>query len=188
MIIARSLRLCACLLLVAAPCLAAAIAPVSITPLETPPDGYAESIMMVNDRGEVAGGAWAGLYWSPALEMTILPPFGDGLSVVPDALNERGQVAGSALVEDPSSAPHYQLYLWSAADGLVSPGVLPGGEWIHVADMNNNGAIVGSSDDPSGPSAFGSSGFLWTREGGFEVLSLPANGLEGYPSAINDSS
>ena len=59
MIIARALRLCASLLLVAAPCFAAAIAPVGITPLATPADGYAESFMMVNDRGEVAGGAWA---------------------------------------------------------------------------------------------------------------------------------
>ena len=174
------------LLLVAAPCFAAAIAPVSITPLATPADGYAESIMMVNDRGEVAGGAWSGLYWSPALEMTHLPSFGEGLSVYRRPERARPD-RRERMVEDPSSTPHYQLYLWSPADGLVSPGVLPGGEWIHVADMNNNGAIVGSSDDPSARPPSAAPASSGPSRAATRCCPCPRTGWRAMPGAINDN-
>ncbi len=192
MIASSALRLCACLLLAAAPSLAAGVEPVTLTPLPVPMDGYSDSAYMVNDRGEVVGGLyanglWYGVSWSPLLEPLVLQPPADGYALFPDALNERGQIAGTITVDNAWGSPSFQLFRWSPVEGMLALGALPGGAGISISAMNNRGDIVGSGDDPWGPSAFGNSGFLWTRDGGYERLTLPPGGLEGFPTDINDN-
>ena len=109
-----------------------------------------------------------------------LPSVGEGLPVLPDALNERGQIAGSAMVED----PHPPRTI-SCTSGAPPRGWCRRGCCLAASDPRSRHEQQRGhrrvQRRPVGPSAFGSSGFLWTREGGYEVLALPANGLEGYP-------
>lgn len=189
--VARALRLCAALLLTAGPSFAAGIEPVTVARLPVPLDGYTLPARMVNDRGDLVGGVVAdgfeqGIFWSTLLEPTVMPAVMEGHAVQPDALNERGQVAGTARHDSAYGSDIPMLFLWSPEDGMIELGMLPEGEWISVSAMNNRGAIVGNGHDPSLLSPFDSSGYAWTPEGGYEVLPLPPGGLEGFPYDIND--
>lgn len=87
-------------------------------------------------------------------------------------INEHGQVTGwSAIPSKRRRAAH----LWDT-QRLLDLGTLPGARTAYAAALNNNGWVVGNSDDHP---------FLW-RNGAMEPLPALPGFLNGFPGAVND--
>lgn len=132
----------------------------------------------INARNQVAfdisgpGGAGIGKFYDGESVLDT------GLVIV-SALNDRGQVAGSAIVPE-TGALH--AYLWSEATGLVDLGTLgsPPGE-AAARDINNKGQVVGISGVDVGPGH----AVLWLPGGG--ILDLGTlGGVFSEATAINE--
>jgi probable HAF family extracellular repeat protein len=140
----------------------------------------------INDRGQVAYTLTNG----PAALRAL---FYDGTSIVEVdplgsthagaiALNDAGQVAGSALV---GSGPNTHAYVWTRSGGAIDLGTLTGVS-SGATDINNRGEVTGNSTTgTSFPHAF-----RWSAATGIEDLGV----LPGAPTfaftnatAISDS-
>lgn len=130
----------------------------------------------INDRNEVAfdiAGTFTGYFYDGN---TV---YDTGLGSV-RALNDRGQVIGSANVPE-TGALH--AYLWSLSTGLVhlEPAGPPPGESA-ARDINNRGQVVGATSVDSGPSHAA----FWDADG--SVLDLGTfGGVFSEAMAINDA-
>jgi probable HAF family extracellular repeat protein len=130
----------------------------------------------INDRNEVAFDT-AGPLIGKFYDGNIVHDTGLGLT---RALNDRGQVIGSANVPE-TGALH--AYLWSLSTGLVHLDVLgpPPGESA-PRGINNRGEVVGVTSVESGP---GHAAF-WNADG--SVLDLGTlGGVYSEATAINDA-
>ena len=63
-----------------------------------------------------------------------------------------------------------RAFLWNKTDGMQDLGVLPGGDSSRALDINDLGAVVGSSTIASGDHAF-----IWTRQAGMIDLNSTAS-------------
>lgn len=82
-------------------------------------------------------------------QVVFLPTL--GLSAGPQAINERGQVAGIAEV----TQSQWHLFLWDREGGMKDLGPCADARHFHRALLNNAGQIAGTAADPNGsPYAF----------------------------------
>jgi probable HAF family extracellular repeat protein len=96
------------------------------------------------------------------------------------ALNDQGQVAGSATVD--AAGTLYHAYRWSRQTGMVDLGRrLPGESTGN--DINNRGQVTGGAVFAPGQ---GRRGFLWTPQTGM-VVNIGTLDLSSYGSALNDA-
>ena len=108
---------------------------------------------------------------SPALyRVTVLPSLG-AQSVLPYAINERGQVAGLRRVKRV-----FRLFLWDRAGGMRDLGLESSGG----VDINNAGQIVTTTRDPNGTSQV----ILWDPISGSRIIGPP--GVVSVAHAINN--
>jgi probable HAF family extracellular repeat protein len=101
--------------------------------------------------------------------VTVLPSL-DGQSIMPCAINERGQVVGLRRVKRVS-----RLFLWDRAGGMRDLGIECGG-----ADINNAGQIVTTTIDPNGTHR----AVLWDPVSGIRIIGPP--GVNSVACAINN--
>jgi probable HAF family extracellular repeat protein len=126
------------------------------------------------------GDRWIGrgFLWSSGRGMVDLGSLG-GDSVSPAAIDERGDVAGTATTADGST----HVFRWSRGTGMVDLGGI--GVTLAVRGLTDSGAIAGSWRPGSATSDYRS--FLYTPGCGFQDLGLPV-AAEGaaFVSALND--
>ena len=65
-----------------------------------------------------------------------------------------------------------RAFLWTQATGMQDLGVLRGGNSSQALDINDMGAVVGTSTSSSGDRAF-----VWTQQGGMRDLNSAAASL-----------
>jgi probable HAF family extracellular repeat protein len=67
-----------------------------------------------------------------------------------------------------------RAFLWTQATGMQELGVIPGGNSSRALDINDMGAVVGSSTSSSGDRAF-----IWTKQEGMTDLNSAASVASG---------
>lgn len=96
------------------------------------------------------------------------------------ALNDQGQIAGSATVD--AAGTLYHAYRWSRQTGMVDLGRrLPGESTGN--DINDKGQVTGGAVFGPGQAR---RGFLWTPETGM-VVNIGTLDLSSYGEALNDA-
>jgi probable HAF family extracellular repeat protein len=148
--------------------------------------GDIAAIPDINDRGQVAftlanGPAAVQALFYDGTSIVQIVPFGSAQAGA-IALNNAGQVAGSALFD---GDPRGHAYVWSKSGGAIDLGTLAG-IGSGATDINNRGEVTGNSVSANSfPHAF-----RWSAATGIEDLGL----LPGAPSfsftnatAIGDS-
>jgi probable HAF family extracellular repeat protein len=139
----------------------------------------------LNNRGQVVGSSETAEGTEPHAFLWQDGKMSDlgtlwGIASSATAINERGQVVGSAAINAVPDLQH--AILWD--DGLIIDLGTLGGSESWAADINNQGQIVGASDLPSDPHTRVRHAVLW--EGGVmtDLGALGGVGSEAY--AIND--
>lgn len=140
--------------------------------------------MDVNNYGVVVGythedGWYRALLWSPTAGLDTLPAFtpGDHNRAIASAINDRGQIVGSALSEN-----IYVPVLWSSSRSTpVKLASLVAGRHSSAEDINRDGMIVGVSDIQPGVQR----AVVWTPNG--TLLDIDAGGQMSSAVAVNDS-
>ncbi|MEE8307484.1 MAG: hypothetical protein V3R81_09475, partial [Gammaproteobacteria bacterium] len=102
-------------------------------------------------------------------KVTVLPSLG-GTFTRPEAINDRGQIAGIA---DVAGGTH--LFLWDRENGMQDLG--PGSG----IDINNAGQIAGTTTDPNG----NSQAFMWDPKDCKQMLGT-LGGISSIASKLND--
>ncbi len=98
--------------------------------------------------------------------------------LIPAAVNDHGAVAGRYVKEG-----SYRPFLWDPQDGFRDLGLLPGDVNGQAYDIDNQGTVVGFSDDPAGPEG-GPEAFFW-RNGEMRKLQLGENVVASVAHALN---
>ena len=99
------------------------------------------------------------------------------------AVSDSGQVVGTSGCLDGYYSPHH-AFSWTAGGGMVDLGTLAGDWKSSATAVNNNGQVVGESDNVvSGDSH----AFSWTAAGGMVDLGTLPGGNYSYAYAVNDS-
>ena len=93
------------------------------------------------------------------------------------ALNNEGQVVGSATLSDGSLTS----FLWQESTGMVNIGILPGDNEGGAVSINDAGQITGSCQ---GSSTFQQQGFLWQTNSGMIDIGTDTNTVVA-PFGIN---
>lgn len=127
---------------------------------------YSLDVTAINNDGSTVGNvrtlpdARVQAFFSPSdKEILELGTFGGPLSYALD-LNERGQVVGTAGVDDQG----WHAFIWTQNDGLVDLGTL-GGRNSMASSINDHGVVVGKSGcHPGEPRLFDEHAFIWTPE------------------------
>ena len=138
----------------------------------------------INEKGEIAGAgrvapedpdqAWI---QDKKGRKTLLQMPPDWSFSLARGINEKGEVAGYGQSDT------YRAFFWSAKDGMMDLGFLPGTDNAYATDINKKGEVVGSSwtyDDLALERAY-----LWTEKDGMVSL----GDLNGGPTdarALND--
>lgn len=138
--------------------------------LSTPPSNF-NTAVMINNRGEVAGGSKIGsgalhsFFWTKATGMTDLGTVENDLGSAPgiSGLNNAGQVVGVSCVNDPACNffnPSFEgrAYLWQDGKMMDLNALVVGGAQLYLVNasgINDAGEIVGLGIDSAGnPHAF----------------------------------
>ena len=120
----------------------------------------------INNAGQVIGFSASsfvptvsgrGFFWSATDSMIDLGA-ASGVTATPFAINNAGQVVGSA---SPPSGPSY-AFLWTKANGMVNVGGLGSDTISSATAINNKGQVVGASVDANRVLHL----FSWTQAGG----------------------
>ncbi len=106
-------------------------------------------------------------------KVTVLPLL-SVRSTLPEAVNDRGQVAGRADVAVPD---RYDLFIWDRDNGMQDLGLAE----VRDLDINNAGQIAGTMPDPNGSEQ----AFLWDPEDGKQTLGT-LGGTESFARALNN--
>jgi len=94
-------------------------------------------------------------------------------------INNHGMLAGSCVVK-----AHRRAFVFDPADGFQLLELLEGDESGQALALNNEGTVVGYSDDPYGPVG-GPQAFAWSR-GEMSAIQFPVPTLYSSAQAIND--
>ncbi|TKJ35748.1 MAG: hypothetical protein CEE38_14170 [Planctomycetes bacterium B3_Pla] len=106
-------------------------------------------------------------------KVTVLPSLGVW-HTRPEAVNDRGQVAGIA---DVATIGRFHLFIWDSDTGMRDLG-LSGGGLIYI---NNAGQIAGTMTDPNG----NKQAFFWNPKDGKQMLGT-LSGTESFAKALNN--
>lgn len=138
----------------------------------------------VNDLGQVVGSSTnsAGVYrpfiWDAANGMRDLG-YVDGLpDAIPRAINNSGQVTGTASVLGNIATD--TAFIWDVVNGMQNLGTL-GGAYSQGRDINNSGQVVGLALNAEGNSR----AFLWDAANGMQDLGT-LGGAHSFGNGIND--
>src|SRR4051794_35496901 len=110
-----------------------------------------------------------------------LGSFADGGALMSAfGINDSGRIVGNSV--DPNNAARNRGYAIDPGGNPIDLGALPGLNGSLPNDVNNPGAVVGSSmlNQGSGKA------FYWTQAGGMVPITVPSNG-DGIADALNDS-
>jgi probable HAF family extracellular repeat protein len=135
----------------------------------------------INDRGQVVGvaevrpGQWHIWLWDNGAGIQDLGSFARPKRSGPLRINNVGQIAGTA--DDPNGSEYAFLLDLTGGRYTVRP---PGGEQIHILDLNDRGRIVGYLSRNGGPRR----GFVWDEGGGMQAF--PPSAAESMVTGIND--
>ena len=130
-------------------------------------------------ESETAQGVTHAFSWTSAdgmIDLGVLPGFTSSSAT---AVNGRGMVVGySAGPESPNSPRDWcHAFSWTATEGMIDLGTLPGFGCIVARAVNNDGLVAGEKvDSENNPQAFS-----WTKQGG--IVALPALGGLGISVA-----
>src|SRR5436190_4226214 len=126
----------------------------------------------INDAGQVVGaanaadGEWHAFVWSAATGFIDICP---GSAI---AINNLGMVVGECKGHGP--------IMWSASEGIVDLGTIPGvvNAGYTATDVNDAGTVVGRVSLPCQLECGGGNyPFVWTRSGGMAFVSRSIGGL-----------
>lgn len=124
----------------------------------------------VNSAGVVVGSSGGSAFtWSQSSGMQDIGNLIGGAQIqfTPQTsaygINDSNVVVGGA--QTASGVEH--AFIWSPGTGMTDIGTLAGGGSSYALSINNNGAVVGMSDNCGG---CGQNGFLWTKEDGMQSL------------------
>lgn len=95
-----------------------------------------------------------------------------GPNVIPEAINDRGQVTGGANC--PTCGPNQQAFLWSPSTGLIDIGGSVN-DFLGGSDafgLNNLGEVVGTSNAPFAPIEC-CDAYIWSAAGKIQNLGTP---------------
>jgi len=108
------------------------------------------------------------------------------LSLLPTALNNKGQVAGTVFDEsDAEGFSPYHASLWQNGT-LTMLGELPGDGLSTVIDVNDAGEVIGVSYASSDHNAVHPRGFIWRNGVMTDLGTLGGSEVYTFPTAIND--
>jgi probable HAF family extracellular repeat protein len=142
-------------------------------------DSGSNTAVDINDRGEVAGTAWApnvrAYIWSSVQGVRLLDTLG-GKAAAAVAINERGEVVGNSL----TAAGAVHAFRWTPAEGLSDVGDLGGGDSFASA-INSVGHVAGWSLNAAGERR----AFFWRPEEGIRDIGPPEGG-RSEALAMND--
>jgi probable HAF family extracellular repeat protein len=149
----------------------------------------------VNSVGDVVGyseigNKTEGFFWDHATGTMTGLDFG-GYSSYAIGVNDYGQVVGAGYNGHTNPVTgeqdQFHAFFWDRANPnlVVDLGSLagPDGRSSQAAAVNNNGLVVGSSDDASGDTH----AFSWTQAGGMKDLAPLTGDQYSYASDVNDS-
>jgi len=105
-------------------------------------------------------------------KVTVLPTLGMR-QILPEAVNDHGQVAGIA---DGTAASRFDVFIWDRRNGLQNLGI----STAYLAYINNTGQVAGTTTDPNG----GKQAFLWDPKDGIKFLGT-LDGTESFAAALN---
>jgi len=114
----------------------------------------------------------------------VLLPISDSYAAYPVGINDSGVVVGNYVVgNNATDKPYRQQVRGFILDksGFRDLGMLPGGDTVEVAAINNKGQIVGSATTADGETH----AFLY--DGGKMVDLGTLDGTDSYATAINDN-
>lgn len=145
----------------------------NLGPLLGTPRGAATDI---NDAGQIVG--WMGtspltdgrafvLDWDTG-HVTDIGVFPGGVTGRAEAINARGEVVGSGVIELPNAARELRSFYWSPNGRITDLGLLPGKTRCRVHDLNRFGQAVGSSSESGEDLA----AFLWQGGSLFDLNDL----------------
>jgi uncharacterized membrane protein len=119
---------------------------------------------------------------------SALPLLGQDTSGAATAINNRGQVVGISGICDQAvgrySAAHAVLWENGRATELVNPNGAP--YWNTPNMINERGDVVGFAGFPGDIDGNLTPPFLWTRQGGFQILPMRQGDIGGSAQSIND--
>src|SRR5262245_40151193 len=107
--------------------------------------GFVSAAVLIGGVGLVPGQGSAAPGGYVIRDLGTLPGGGQGSSF-PNAINARGQIAGTSGTA--SDTAH--SFLWDPATGVMTDLGTLGGEFSSTGDMNDAGTIVGTSENASG--------------------------------------
>jgi probable HAF family extracellular repeat protein len=147
-----------------------------------PVQGSSAWVTGMNNRRQIVGYA-AGSKSIPFLwqdgVLTYLGSFADPVSSMANAINDRGEIAGSLQASDGTA----RAVLWR--DGaMVDLGQLPGSFYTAATGINNRGQVVGFALDLLNPGIHNRA-FLWEDGRMIELAPRPGSAW-AIASAIND--
>ena len=175
-----------------------------MTALPAFPGGYNSYATAVNNRGQIVGWAENGVFdptcdpdfqtlqfraviWGPKGKMQELPPLpGDSTSAAV-AINDLGQVVGISgdcgIAVGGVSAKHAVLWENGVPQRIDDLG---GHTWNTPTAINNDGVVVGFSLPLDQEGTVNYRAFVWTKEGGINMLDELSGTIRSQALGIND--
>jgi probable HAF family extracellular repeat protein len=141
----------------------------------------------LNNNGQVVGFSTTtsnpnighAFLWTQAGGMIDLGTLGGNFTMSgANAINSSGQVAGYCITSDYSA---YRAFFWTQASGMIDLGTLGGNSWSVARAMNDNGQVVGESNNANGKYH----AFSWTQEEGMIDLGT-LGGTFSCATAVNN--
>ncbi len=161
-----------------------------------PPPGMEMAVsqaVALNDRGQVVvqwvGGKASGCYlWEPGKAPLPLGTLPNGYRLEPVAINNRGQIVGTAWDSSATGHRRRRAFLWER--GKARDLGTPDGDFSQAYAINNRGEVYVTSytfDDPAKPKHVTKQGaFLWSEAKGFVPLPPQRFGDRGSAAVLND--
>lgn len=94
-------------------------------------------------------------------------------------INNHGMIVG-----DHSVKGYHRAFIYDPDYGFLMPDLLEGDESSRALDVNNEGVVVGFSDDPFGPHG-GPEAFVW-KSGKIATVEFPVEPVYSSATSIND--
>jgi len=160
--------------------------PFRIAGLDIVPGGRGESVIAMNDHGQIVGVAEEKAYVWEKGRIHHIDPLPNTHYLSPRAINNAGQVVGTAYHADFNGR---HAFLWE--NGKTQDLGMPLGEFSEASDINERGQVIGKSyrtilKNKVEQWIDSSYNFIWNERAGFQKLEKPVGSYLDGLSAIND--